>query len=846
MEKLFSGLNKYFESVPDALRKRRLLVWGIFLISSVFCIMGIPQADFDVTLKSWFPENDPVIVGLDQFKNEFGSNDGIYIVYKAKDGDVFSDTSLRIVNNIQEDILNYRINIKEGESSPLDHIIKVDTIINAKVMEAKDDRLIAKPLIGKQFPRNEQEREQVRKIALQQKNFPFWYFSENFEYGGIYIQTDFGMIPEETAVKNKDEKAGNESKDLDTSLKSDEVKYKPVTMDEYRSVMEALNAILYKAEYKDAFDYYAVGNAPMMVVFEKITEESGPLFGLMLLVVIALLWILFRSASAMIWTVLIVIVTSLWTVGLTAWSGVTMSSMIFLTVMMILAVGVADSIHIISGYLFFRNKDYDHPTAIRSAFQKSALACLLTSVTTMIGLLSLTFSPIEHIRVFGFSTAIGMGITFILTVYLLPLMLDIWAPVKKKATMKTRKKLLPDFSKIFQSLLKHILPLVEKFPLPIIIIFSLVLGFSILGTTKVKIDSNMIEMLKKDNILRIACNIVDKHMIGTQNMEILIDMDKENAFQDPRVLKALERLQKDIETEYASFIVRTSSFADVVKNSFRVLNEDRDEMEKIPENREILAQTLSAFEKASPEERKQLVTDDFSKSHLSIQLQNAGSHQYTRFFDSVQNDAKAVFTDLKKDYPSMSISVTGVLALVMKLKNYIAHSQAQSLGSVILVISLLLLFIFGSLRVGLIAIIPNIIPAIFTFGLLGLLKIPLDADTMVIAPVIIGISVDDTIHFISHFRSEMIKSNNIKLALENTFKEAGQAIIFTSIILGLSFSILSFSGYLPLVKIGLFGSLAIFIALLCDIILLPNLILIFKPRFSTGTLKRASTTAQPY
>jgi hypothetical protein len=137
----------------------------------------------------------------------------------------------------------------------------------------------------------------------------------------------------------------------------------------------------------------------------------------------------------------------------------------------------------------------------------------------------------------------------------------------------------------------------------------------------------------------------------------------------------------------------------------------------------------------------------------------------------------------------------------------------------------------GSLRGGLMGMIPNAIPAFLAIGLMGLFGIPLDTDTLLIAPVILGIAVDDTIHFMTHYRIELTKSKSVSIALESAIREVGQAVLFTTMIIGLGFAVLSFSDYLGMAKVGFFGSLSIFVALLCDLFLIPAMIIVFKPTF---------------
>jgi predicted RND superfamily exporter protein len=212
-------------------------------------------------------------------------------------------------------------------------------------------------------------------------------------------------------------------------------------------------------------------------------------------------------------------------------------------------------------------------------------------------------------------------------------------------------------------------------------------------------------------------------------------------------------------------------------------------------------------------------------------LLNAGSSDYTELYEQLKEDIEQAFAPLQAQYPDMDVHPTGTLALMMRLMDDLSRSQFQSLALAVGIISVLMVLTLGSVQAGLLAIIPNLIPATLTFGLMGLLNIPLDGDTLMIAPLIIGIAVDDTIHFITHYRMALVKYNDMKTALVKTIKEVGQAVTFTTLILGCGFFMLAFSDYLGLAKVGMFGSLAIFVALLCDLLFFPALIMWFKPRF---------------
>lgn len=864
MKSVLNRLSLYFETVPGRLRNKRLIVLMLFILGTGFFFYGLVyKYKMDMTLESWFDEGDPIKVALDKFHAEFGSDDGIFLVYKPADGNVFSSKSLQVVQGIRDDLLNFRLSHQDPSKSMLNHITRINSLVNAPVLNAEGDSLVSKQLVGAHIPTSYEELEQIRKTAVSQKDFPLLYFSKDFEYGGLFIETDFGTIPVNQAEDENEDfgelgfgenlEVDDNIMEVDETATTESLKFKSTEWNEYVDLMKEIKEVIYKKEYADHLTYYPVGNAPMMDYGLEIMAQMPILYSLMLLVIVVLLWFLFRSFSAVIWPITIIVLSAVWTVGITFWLGATITTMVGLTVMLILAVGTADAIHILSGYMFFRKENKNHETAMRLAFRKSAIACLLTSFTTTVGMLSLTLTQIEHIKTFGFMSGLGVMMAFFFTVYLLPILMDFWPPVvnpdrkpsgfavlrrieevvgKISRALGQLGKYIPDFTVYLQKILDGVLPLVKKNPYAYTAAFLSIFGACMYGATQVEVDSNIIEQFKEGTEIRNVYEVVDDHMMGTQNMVILMEMGSPNAFHDPFVLKSMDKLQQTIAGKYSNLVVRTNSLADVVKDAYQTLNEDRPEMYVIPDNSRMLSQTLFMFDNANPEDRRKLVSDDYSKSHVSVQLYNAGSFEYIRMFKEMRQDIDKTMNQLKTDYPDMKVTITGGLALIMELSDYISWSQIKSLSMVIVVISIILIFVFGSIRAGLISIIPNLIPATVTFGLLGLLGMPLDSDTMIIAPVIIGVAVDDTIHFITHYRGEVILDGDIERALRSTIKEVGQAITFTTLILGLGFSIMMFSSHMGTSNMGKFGSLAIFVALICDLFMLPAMILIFKPRFA--------------
>jgi predicted RND superfamily exporter protein len=841
---LLNRLSQWFEVLPDRLRPHRKGVWTLFILLTALLGAGISDLKLDMTLESYFQKDDPMKQDLDRFRLIFGSDESSYIIYRARDGDVFSTASLQAVKGIQGDLQRYRHDLGPEASHPLDHLTEVRTLLNASYLEATEEALISRRFIGERLPTNESEREMLRRTALEHPDFPLFYFSRDSRYGGIVLRTDFGTRikapeAEAAAVLETVDEFGFEAEPLlDLSGDSVEVaqvsrteglpEYEATEMDEYVEFSRAVYAILNRPEYAEHLEYHPVGMAELYHFFiEMVMLEMGMISAGSIVLILGVLALLFRSWSAMVWPLVIIVATLIWVMGLVGWSGEPMSSMVTIIVYLILAVGVADAVHILSGYLYFRHHGQEHQQALRSTFRKSGVACVLTSVTTSIGLLALLFVPIVPISTFGIFSALGVGLALLFTLFWLPLMLDLWAPASALESEEASRMHL------VQRLLRKVEPLSYRHPGIVTLLFSATGLFLLMGAFRVHVDSNMVNIIKEGVSLRETYELVDQQMSGTNNLEILVSGTRPGVLKDPEVLQAMEDLQQHLSERYPHLVTRTSSLVNVVKDSYKVLNEGRPERYQLPSDPAVLANTLFLFNNADPKERRRVVTDDYAMGRVSINLRNAGSHEYRALIDEVEAWAAQRFAPLTSRHPGLTVSATGTMALTMLLTDYISWSQIKSFGLALVVISLLLLLAFGSLRAGLVALFPNLFPILAIFGLMGWLDIPLDADTLLIAPITIGIAVDDTIHFLTHYRAEVQQRQNPQEAIIHAFRETGQAISFTSIILSLGFLIFVFSLHQGLSNFGVMSAVAFIAALLADLFLLPSLCLLADLRFSS-------------
>jgi hypothetical protein len=835
---------------------------------------GFSKFSFNFSIESWFEKGDPALNSLDEFRQQFGSDDGLFIVYEAKDGDVFSHKSLSLIAEITDILSNVdeiddivwaeKFGLKSEEFKELKHIKRVQSLANIRIQKNDDDVLSSPLLVPKEIPRDKKILDEIKLLASSQTNLPLFMFSKDYRFGAISINTDFGTIPIISQVDGTDnlfiDDEWNSSNDIFDSEVDDFATVNKVEFEEmdpaiYLTFMPAISSIYSQPHILENFDFYPIGGASMIELAWDTMIHAGYLLIGMVVIINVLLWTLFRSTSAVVLPQLAIGMSIVFVLGAMSWLKIESSSLITLTIMLIVAVGVADCVHVMSSYIFFRREGEAHEQALSHAYRKTGVPILLTTITTMAGMASMSVTGMEQFVVFGLSSAAGVGLAFIYTIYLLPVLLDYWHPmpesINKNSKLSKYKNLVANFIYIASKPVRYIVnlsglswllgavwlqPLLDKIPAlaykrrySLVAIFVGIFGICLYGASQVKIDSNLVELFSDDVPIRAAYEIVDEHMMGTGGMIIMIDMGESDAVMDPKVLQAISKLQDNIQTRY-DYIIRTNSLANLVKDTHKIMR-GSEQYRTIPDSQIAVSQLLYLFNSANPEDRRALVSDDYSKTHISVTLKNAGSNEYADFFLGIQKDIDDGFLVLKTRYPDMQVEITGTFALMMKLSDNLSRNQFKSLTVAVVVISLLLVLTLGSFQAGLLSIIPNLIPATLAFGLMGLLGIPLDTDTLLIAPLIIGIAVDDTIHFITHYRMALAINSNMRIALINTIKEVGQAVTFTTLILGCGFYMLSFSDHLGLAKIGNFGSLAIFMALLCDLLFFPALIMIFKPKF---------------
>jgi predicted RND superfamily exporter protein len=341
-----------------------------------------------------------------------------------------------------------------------------------------------------------------------------------------------------------------------------------------------------------------------------------------------------------------------------------------------------------------------------------------------------------------------------------------------------------------------------------------------LGAFQIEFAHDPISWFPEDNRFRIANDVINDELRGAMFLEVLVDSGRDNGIKDPGLLHRLDKIRQYGEALQVQDVRvgKTVSIVDVVKETNRALNENLDEFYKIPEDPLLVAQELLLFENSGSDDLEDLVDSGFSVARMTLKVSTADAIQYQAFIATIDQKFDEILGG------SAELSFTGIMKIVGDTINAVIISMAKTYVVAFAIITPLMVLLIGRVRIGLVAMIPNLTPIIITLGLMGWTGIPLDAFTLLVGSIAIGLAVDDTIHFMHHFRHYFEETGSVSQGISETLRSTGQALLYTSLVLSSGFFIYMLASMQNLFYFGLLTGLTILLAFLCDVILAPALI----------------------
>jgi len=355
---------------------------------------------------------------------------------------------------------------------------------------------------------------------------------------------------------------------------------------------------------------------------------------------------------------------------------------------------------------------------------------------------------------------------------------------------------------------------------PIVTISAIIFAASLYLATGVKFMHDPLSWLPKDASVRTATALVDKELKGSITMEVIIDTKKENGLYNSELLKNLDNARKRAEEidNGVYFVGKGWSVAEVLKEIHRALHENQEKYYAITDNNALIPQEFLLFENSGSDDLEDLVDGSFSKARLTLKLPWMDAGKYK----NLDKDLEKLFREeLGSD---VEVIVTGMIPLLQRTMGASMHTMASSYSMAFVLITIMMILILGSFKIGLVSMIPNVLPVVMTLALMDILSMPLDIFTMLVGAIIIGLSVDDTVHFFHNFSRYHHKGVGTKRAIEETMLSTGRAMVATTIVLSLGFYVYIFATMSNIINFGILTGTAIIIALLSDILIAPALL----------------------
>lgn len=551
------------------------------------------------------------------------------------------------------------------------------------------------------------------------------------------------------------------------------------------------------------------------VYLKNLQKEFLLFITLSFLVVVIVLWLTFKSWQGIVFPVLVVIVSVIYTLGIMQILGKQIDILSTMLPTMIFITGMSDVVHFYSKYLEENTHGKLKEGNYRLILKEVGFPTFLTLITTVVGFLSLSFSSIKPIRDFGIYTSIGITIAFLLTYTLLPAMLFFYSP--KKTNVFSSKNI---FSNNF---MRKGLFWVFRNQKLILVITAIVTVISVIGISKIRVNNLLLEDLSNKVKLKQDFNFFDENYSGARPLEILITVNDPNKnVWNYEILGEVDKLNSYIQKEYkAGFLFSLPTLIKTIyKNSGLISSNEFPKKTEFNEIIEILKNNKSN------KELKRLISKNVMQTRISAKIKDAGSAIVTE-----QNKALLNFVERNINQKLISINITGAAHLVDKNNEYMVSNMTQGFVFSLIVIALLTFVLHRNWRMVLVFFLPNIIPLLIISGLMGFAGIELKASTSLIFSIAFGIATDDTIHFISRLKIELGYGKSLLYAFKRTYFETGKPIILTTFILLGGFMSLMLSDFQSTFYFGFLICITIFIAVLADIFLLPVLLfLIYKKR----------------
>lgn len=761
-------INRWFFREGDRIIRHRWWVLGAFVLLLAVGANGMRMLNVKTSWEDYFLEDDPMLLQTKEFKEVFGNDN--YAAVLLECDNIFTKEKLELIRQLSNEMMD-----------SITYADKITSLTDIEFMEGNEEGMTLEQIVPEEIPGDPAGLAEVRRRAFLKPNIAHRLVSQDGRLSWILLKLT--PFPETGGAEKA---TGEELRHI-------------ITKPEYASLHPKGAGMPYLTERK----------------MDWIDHELPLVMGLAVVLAILVLALATRSIRGVIVPVITAFSAIIMAYGLTGYLRLSIDSgMMLVPMLLAFAVSVAYNIHIHS---YFRRQMRLHGKRKQAAIEtisETGWPILFSALTTLVALLSFLAIPMAPMHFVGIATASSVFFAFFITIMVMPTLLSLGKDKQPKehASEEGKHWLDRKLERFGSGVLQH-----ERL---VWIIFFAVTAVMVYGFTKVE-PAFDVERTQGRRIQYIQdiLEVAESELGSIYSYDIMIEFPEEGQAKAPQSLRALDSLAR-LADGYV-LTKRTTSVLNILKDLNQTLHADNPAYYRLPETSDEIAQQLLLYENAGGSEAENWMDYDYRFLRLRVEMVNYNSAEIEREMNELVSVASRLL-------PNAKVTPVGTMPQFSVMMQYVVRGQIVSFLLSLLIIGVLMMVVFGSVRVGLIGLIPNIMPALAVGGLMGFLNYPLDMMTATIMPMILGLAVDDTIHFINHGHLEFDRQRNYRSAILKTFRIVGTPIVLTSVIISSNFAAYCISEGMMFVHMGILSVAGMLTALLADLCITPLLFRRFK------------------
>lgn len=775
--------------------RNRLLFLILIGLATVFMAYQAQFARMSYEMAQILPKSDPTYKEYDKFKEIFGK-DGSMVVVGIDNSNIYQLNNFNAWFDLTQDIKKIEVDFKKnGELIKVKGVTEALSVANAYTLKKNyESKKFDFNQIVQKKPSSQGEVDEIKKAIHQQPFYNGFLYNDTTHATLILITLDRDVL---------------DSKYRNALFER---------IDEEVAEFEQQTGI---KTYKSGLPYIRANSTT------KVADEVELFLLLSVLITSLILYLFFRSFKVMMYSMLVVSIGVVWSLGVLSLFDFEITLLTGLIPPLIIVIGIPNCIFLLNKYHREYKKHNNQIKALSRVIEKTGNAIFLTNTTTALGFATFISTKSAMLVEFGIVAAIDIFLVFILSIFLIPIIFSFLKPPKKRHTKHLENKIMGkvvDFVEVI--VLNHR----KKVYAVSILIFI----FSLFGISKMTTTGNLIDDLPKNDPIVEDLKFFEKGFNGVMPFEVMIDTKEKNGvFADnAKTLYKIQKFQKEM-AKYDEFS-KPLSIVEAIKFAYQSYKNGKPKFYILPPASEL--NKLKTFVGNDNEKGNfsSFIDSTNQYTRVSFQMADVG----TKEMDEILNEIQPIIDDIfpKEDY---DVYTTGTSVTFLKGTGYLIENLFTSLSLAIFLIAILMSILFSSVRMVLVSLIPNFLPLLTTAAIMGYLGVAIKPSTILIFSIAFGISVDDTIHFLSKYRQELkIHRLGIKKAAILALRETGFSMIYTSTILFFGFGVFTVSSFGGTVALGTLVSLTILFAVFADLVLLPSFLLSLDKALTTKAFRK--------